>query len=70
MKGPASAEMIDPVIAKMLVAVDGASEQMGVHGRAWFRFGRPEPVAPNALPTGPNLIINGRNFGAAVPATQ
>jgi len=54
----------------LLVAVDGASEQMGVHGRAWFRFGRPEPVAPNALPTGPNMIINGRNFGAAVPATQ
>ena len=54
----------------LLVAVDGESEAMGVHGRASFRFGRAEPETPVALPTGPSLILNGRNFGPSVPVTQ
>lgn len=53
----------------VLLAVDGDTDAMGVHGRAWFRFGRPEPLGPRPAATGPALILGGRNFGAAVPAT-
>lgn len=53
----------------VLLSVDGDTEAMGVHGRAWFRFGRAEPLGPRPGATGPALVIGGRNFGAAVPAT-
>lgn len=53
----------------VLLSVDGDTDVMGVHGRAWFRFGRPEPLGPRPAATGPALILGGRNFGAAVPAT-
>jgi hypothetical protein len=54
----------------VLLAVDGDSEAMGVHGRAWFRFGRPEPTGPRPVADGPPLVIGGRNFGSPVPAQQ
>ncbi|MBK6533456.1 MAG: hypothetical protein IPF99_28855 [Deltaproteobacteria bacterium] len=54
----------------VLLAVDGDSETMGVHGRAWFRFGRPEPLGPRPVANGPVLNIGGRNFGPAVSAQQ
>lgn len=51
------------------LSLDGASEAMGVHATAMFRFGRPEPLAPQPTPAGPAVVVGGRNFGSAVPAT-
>lgn len=53
----------------IVVAVDGDTESMGVHGRAAYRFGRPEPEGPRPQPSGPPLVIGGRNFGSPVSAT-
>lgn len=52
----------------IMLAVDGDTEAMGVHGRAAFRFGRPEPEGPRPQPSGPPLVIGGRNFGSPVNA--
>ncbi len=54
----------------VLLTVDGDGESMGVHARAAFRFGRPEPLGPMPTPEGPPLVIGGRNFGSAIPATR
>ena len=52
----------------ILLSVDGDGEAMGVHGRAWYRFGRPEPVGPRPEPSGVPLVIGGRNFGSPIRA--
>lgn len=56
--------------ADVLLTVDGDSASMGVHARSAFRFGRPEPLGPMPVPEGPPLVIGGRNFGRAIPASQ
>ena len=53
----------------VVLTVDGDSESMGVHARAAYRFGRPEPEGPLPQPSGPPLMIGGRNFGSPVNAT-
>lgn len=52
----------------IVLAVDGDTEAMGVHGRAAYRFGRPEPEGFRPQPSGPPLVIGGRNFGSPVNA--
>lgn len=52
----------------VLLSVDGDSESMGVHGRATFRFGRPEPLGPRPVADGPGLVLGGRDYGRAVRA--
>lgn len=54
----------------VLLSVDGDGASMGVHARAAFRFGRPEPLGPMPTPEGPPLVIGGRNFGSAIPAAR
>lgn len=50
----------------ILLSVDGDTDSMGVHNRAWYRFGRAEPQAPQTERSGPPLVIGGRNFGSSV----
>lgn len=52
----------------ILLSVDGDTESMGVHSRAWYRFGRPEPTGPLPQPSGPPLVIGGRNYGSPIRA--
>lgn len=52
----------------IMLAVDGDTDSMGVHARAAYRFGRPAPEGPRPQPSGPPLVIGGRNFGSPINA--
>lgn len=49
----------------LLVQVSASGEGWGYHNKLVYRFGRPEPTL-SVERTGPELVINGRNFGKGV----
>ncbi len=50
--------------------VDGETRQMGLHAAAVYRFGRPEPVAPEVPATGPAVQRGGKSLGPSVPLAE
>lgn len=54
----------------LMVVADVQTEGFGVHAKAYYRFGRPDPqpIAPRA--NGPELKVGGRNFGRSVTPDQ
>jgi hypothetical protein len=53
--------------ADLVLVADGKSESSGVHATALYRFGRPAPQAVTPQANGPELKLNGNNFGHAIP---
>ncbi len=51
------------------LSVDGDTDAMGLHARAPYRFGRPEPEGPRPVASGPAIVLGGLNLGRAVPAS-
>lgn len=49
-----------------VLAVDGESAAMGVHARAVYRFGRPEPLGTRPVANGPAITFGGSNLGPSV----
>ncbi len=54
----------------LVLVVDAQGEHAGVHAEARYRFGRPEPVAPQTPLAREALVVGGRDFGRPVQMTR
>lgn len=58
-----------PPADDLVLVVDAQGEHAGVHAEARYRFGRPEPAAPQPPLAPTSIVIGGHDYGRPVQMT-